>query len=50
MPELKEVQRRYREFGDDDEPDLFLGVVIAAMQVLEQNGAEESRLVFWFDN
>ncbi|MCY7276718.1 MAG: hypothetical protein LH702_24035 [Phormidesmis sp. CAN_BIN44] len=50
MSELKEAQRRYREFEDDDEPDLFLDVVVAAMQVLEQNAAEESRLAFWFDN
>ena len=47
LSELREVQRRYHE--ECDEPDLFLDVVIAAMDVLEQNHTEESRLIFWFD-
>jgi hypothetical protein len=56
--ELKEVQQRYRELVSDeidllvesDQPDVFLDAAIAVMGALEQQGREESRLVFSFDN
>jgi hypothetical protein len=58
LSELEEVQQRYRELISDeidllvesDQPDVFLDAAIAVMRALEQQGREESRLVFSFDN
>lgn len=54
LDELKEVQRRFSEFKDQEGKPvgehMILASVIAMMQVLDDRSGGYSRLVFWFDN